>query len=940
MLVGRTGLSPVMVGRSAELDRLTRLLAAPAAPEIALIGGEAGIGKTRLVQELVARVPAGTLIISGQADPGSLGRPLELLLDAISGIQGVDQDLLEVVADGSRRSDERVDAGVQLIRTLAGGRRAVTVFEDLHWADSESVTLFERLADPDGGPMLLVGTYRPDHLTRRHPAGELVPRLERRHSVTHLRLDRLSPSDVSTLLGAIYGDSPSFRVVDALHSRTGGNPFFLEELLTQADSADLARLANQPLPWTLAEVIRAQLDELEPEERRVAEAAAVLGRKIPFDLLAVVTRSTEDDLISLLRSLVDKGLMVETESDVFTFRHALAREAIESALLGRERRQLHRAALDALREGVGTGDDHPRDSYGDYAAMARHAHGAGQYDDMVAAAREGARRYLALGSSYQGLELAELALSEAGDDCQLLALASRATWLIGLVGDSVALCERWLVACREAGDAAGECAARRLRVRLAYEAGEIALMERLVAELEASLDDHPNEEEKARTMHALAQSYMLLERTDEACRWADAAYELGRELGLREVVVGARVEKGSALTMTADRSQEGGELLLEAAEEAADLGEHVLAARAFNNAIWHTRSRIDVAEVRHWAERARDQAERGGFAAHAGAAHALSMSFLAAYEGDLSEARRWLEEGRRKDRGAIGSGKGLSYPLTQAGFALEAGDFEAAARFAAESNPPVEKTRIGVFGLNVHLASRLGDLETARAELGSLLGALDAARKLHQLDASTAHDIIAAGLRGGLTAPELRPLLEYAGGPRLEPLSPGDPWRQMLEAQLAEADGDTDAAYKGYAAAAAGFFDNFDSWPAQRGTAHVGTARTLIGLGHADEATPHAITGRELLGRWGGWRVEELEAVERRLRLGEPVAGPEALTPREREVVALLAEGLTNAELAERLFISPKTAAVHVSNILAKLGMASRTEVATFAVREGLAATT
>src|SRR5688500_2880083 len=88
MLVGRTGLSPVMVGRSAELDRLTRLLAATAAPEIALIGGEAGIGKTRLVQELVARVPAGTLVISGQADPGSLGRPLELLLDAISGIQG------------------------------------------------------------------------------------------------------------------------------------------------------------------------------------------------------------------------------------------------------------------------------------------------------------------------------------------------------------------------------------------------------------------------------------------------------------------------------------------------------------------------------------------------------------------------------------------------------------------------------------------------------------------------------------------------------------------------------------------------------------------------------------------------------------------------------------------------------------------------------------
>ena len=98
------------------------------------------------------------------------------------------------------------------------------------------------------------------------------------------------------------------------------------------------------------------------------------------------------------------------------------------------------------------------------------------------------------------------------------------------------------------------------------------------------------------------------------------------------------------------------------------------------------------------------------------------------------------------------------------------------------------------------------------------------------------------------------------------------------------------------------------------------------------------IAAEELLARWGGWRVDELEAVRRRLGRGGPVDGPEALTPREREVVALIAEGLTNAELAGRLYISPKTAAVHVSNVLAKLGMASRTEVAAWAIREGLGA--
>ncbi len=126
--------------------------------------------------------------------------------------------------------------------------------------------------------------------------------------------------------------------------------------------------------------------------------------------------------------------------------------------------------------------------------------------------------------------------------------------------------------------------------------------------------------------------------------------------------------------------------------------------------------------------------------------------------------------------------------------------------------------------------------------------------------------------------------------------------------------------------------------PAAIGTAHVGAARCYIALGDLGQARTQATQAAESLAKWEGWRVDELHAVQRRLGVGPGVDGPEALTPREREVVELLAEGLTNAELAERLFISPKTAAVHVSNILAKLGMASRSEVAAFAVREGMAA--
>jgi DNA-binding NarL/FixJ family response regulator len=122
-----------------------------------------------------------------------------------------------------------------------------------------------------------------------------------------------------------------------------------------------------------------------------------------------------------------------------------------------------------------------------------------------------------------------------------------------------------------------------------------------------------------------------------------------------------------------------------------------------------------------------------------------------------------------------------------------------------------------------------------------------------------------------------------------------------------------------------------------RADCHQGAARCLLALGDEPGALDHARQAARLLERWPGWRRDEVAALLRRLGDGEArVDGPVALTPREREVAALLADGLSNGEIARRLYISTKTASVHVSNILAKLGMTSRTEVATWAVRTGL----
>ncbi len=193
-------------------------------------------------------------------------------------------------------------------------------------------------------------------------------------------------------------------------------------------------LAEQPLPWTLAELVSRQLDGLSAEQRGVIEAAAVLGSRAPFDVVAVLSNRSEEQLIADLRSLVARGLLVEEDDDRFSFRHELVRDAVEDQLLGRERRRLHERALEVLRQSMGT----------DLADLARHAAGAGRYDEMVELARDGVAHYLDIGATHQALRLAVAALAEAPDDLDLLTGATRAAWLSGAHDEAWGHAERLL----------------------------------------------------------------------------------------------------------------------------------------------------------------------------------------------------------------------------------------------------------------------------------------------------------------------------------------------------------------------------------------------------------------------------------------------------------------------------------------------------------------
>jgi DNA-binding CsgD family transcriptional regulator len=922
MLVGRPGLSPVMVGRATELDRLDRLARLPDeddAPAVALIGGEAGIGKTRLVRELLDRFPDAH-VIAGQAEPGSLGRPFALVLDIV-GRHTEHAEQLAVVTDAQQPMEDRLNAAEAVFAELAKAGPTIAVFDDLHWADAPSTALFERLAEPGSGLAVLIGTYRPDGMTRRQPAAQMLPRLERRRAVTHLHLERLSLTETMAFLAAVYGRSLSYRVAEALHARTGGNPYFLEELLAAASGADPEQLYELPLPWSLGELVRGQLDELEPSERRILEAAAVLNARVSFDVLASVTETPEDELIKVLRSLIANGMLIETEDDVFSFRHALAREAIEADLLGREKRRLHEQALAALRAA----------SREDLGAIAHHAYGAGRYDEMIEAARKGARSYLRAGSTYQALQLAELGLSEAPDDLELLATAARAAWLAGLSEDAVVHAERLLAVARARDLRETESAALRLLVRLRWELGDIAAMEKCTNGLVELVDVLPRGEEVGNAMACIAQSAMLRDIPDGAIAWADRAIALADELELPAVRAWAQCEKGSALLMVPERIEEG-VMLLEAVADAAEaVGEYVVVARALNNRVRTGPFRPAPDEARAILARMRRAAERAGFDSLSGPGYWEGLATLAEWDGDLDGAIGLLEEGHRRQHTPM-RGHSSWYGAHEAGLALESGDLDKASQLFDELRPGVGALSTSWYGLAVHIACRRGDLAEARRLLPELVSLI----RLAGAEGQLLHDVASALLAAGATVDDVRPLLSPN---RIDPHAKGagSAWPSLLSGQLLEAAGQYDDAFTAYDDA--GTHGEKMLGNAPTGTALVGAARSLVALGRADEARPYAEKAAELLSRWRGWRVDDLHAVERRLGIGPDVAGPESLTPREREVVALLGQGLSNAELAARLYISPKTAAVHVSNILAKLGMTSRAEVAAFAAREGASST-
>ncbi len=372
----------MFVGRGEEIHRLQAVLGGANAGPVGavLLGGEAGVGKTRLLTEFRARAAADgvRVLIGGCVDLGDGARPYDPFVAALrpwlKSLPAEDFDRIVGPARSAVRqlipdleSGEEGEVRAQsptwatqstlylqvlgLVERIAADAATVIALEDLHWSDRSTRDLLRFLVrNLTHGGVMLIGTYRTDELNERHPLLTLLAELERTGQVARLELAPFTRSEVHEQLAGILGSPPDRPLVARLHERGGGNPFFTEELLAVAERGD------QRIGLTLRDMLLARVGGLSTTSRDVLRVVAVAGQSATHDVLARVTRMEPLEVAAALREAIDRHLLLAADNEVMQFRHGLLREAVFDELLPGERVALHAAVATAV-EAVHAGGD-------------------------------------------------------------------------------------------------------------------------------------------------------------------------------------------------------------------------------------------------------------------------------------------------------------------------------------------------------------------------------------------------------------------------------------------------------------------------------------------------------------------------------------------------------------------------------------------------------
>lgn len=832
------------------------------AGRVVLVHGEAGVGKTSLVNAFLASLSSERQVLRGACEPLTSPRPLGPLWDLVD--SGVPlHHLLSHDVDTAAAFRE-------LVRDLGRRPGSLLVFEDMHWADDATVDMLRFVVRRLGGVRtLLVMTYRNDEIAASHPLRLLLGEIAADPAVGRLSLAPLS----ERLVRELAADSN----VDAtrLWQRTRGNPFFVTEALAAGGSE---------IPETVSDFVLSRAGRLEPAARHLLDVAAVLE---PAGDLNVLLRAARSEHESLDRC-VDCGLL-GVRDGVPSFRHELARVAVYTAIPPGRRAFLHTAVLAELA-GYGAGP----------AVLAHHAAAAGDRVATRDLALKAAERAVQLGSHRQAAEQFARVLNALGanDDpsrVELMVRCSRELALSNQVDRATEQAERALTLARTLGDRRQEGDVLAWLSRLAWMSERVADAERLARSSVSLLEALPPGIELARAQATLAQQLATYFGRPEARTWAERALRTADDLGVEEIAAQATIDIGLVGALNGEFGAT--DLMRAGVELARDVGSDDPAARGLFQLV-----RVASVFLRH-DELDRSAAEAETFCDERGAE----------FWGDYSRAFR-------------------TQSLTQRSLWSEAIRVGTDVLNRTDEHSPTVRT------ITTAVAVGLARLRRGDADPDELLEL--AGRRAEPLGEPVGFGLWAARAERAWLTGELDAIVDALRDAWTRRPRTTDGWwnaEMWWWLHVAEA---PEAAERptGFAASVAG-----DWSTAATGFEHLGLpyyrALALAESGEEEQLRRALHTARALgavpLARLVARRLRAIGARDIP-RIGRAERSDTELTRREHDVLALLADGLRDAEIARRLHVSDRTVNHHVSAILRKLHSPSRTAAVAHAHRTGL----
>jgi DNA-binding CsgD family transcriptional regulator/tetratricopeptide (TPR) repeat protein len=992
--------SPTLIGRQAELARLEAAMerAAAGQPGVAIVAGEAGVGKTRLVEAMAARagdrgrrvLVGGCVSLSAEVAPFAAIiealRPLtrDLGPDELGAVLGPRaRELAPLLPDLERVEEAASATGISpdtshgrllelllgALTRLAARQPVVLIVEDIHWADRSTIDVLAFLARSlRSAPVLLVITYRTDEPGGGRDLLPLIAELSRREGVERIELRRLNRAEVGDQLSAILGVPAASSLTEAVFGRSEGNAFFSEELLA-------AETVAGALPPTLRDVLTARLAALSPEAQELARMASAAGRRFTESTLSEIAGVDVTAFGAALREAIHHQILVRQSGDGgdrLAFRHSLMQEVLHGDLLPSERRRLHTACALVIEERI---RDEPDDAIL-ASELAYHWQAADEPERALPASISAGLAAESAGAQNEAAVQFERALalldelSDVPADLPLdrVGLLERAA--ANLQGDPARAVDHITKALRLVRPDEDPAHAGTLHAALGrylWESGDATAALAACREAVRLVPAEPPSVARARVAAGLGQILMIMAHSDEGVGYSQEAVRIAAQTGARAIESHALDTLGILTAYLGD--VEGGLAMLwrslEIAQEIASVDDISRAYGNITDVLIFGAGRYD--EAGDLGMRAIGPADEPTFTGVPAAVLHADIILARYLAGRWDDAAACLARAHLQP--ASGAGE-IALGIRAAQLAVGRGEFEVAssmlaplvrqlenaddmqwiaplaaarAELAIWKGDPTDALRSIDEGLTiVHLSvganvSRIGPILAlgvrAAADLGGRrdgrhrrVAGADAAREkgaAHLAAMRSARDEVAARWPVHIRLADPHLALCEAEATRFVGRGDPDAW--------AEAARQFEVVPQPYTRAYARFREGTALLAAHRDVQRARSAlreahQTAVDIG----AAPLQATVEDVARRG---RVELTVSAA----AAQSSAADFALTAREQEILGLLAIGLTNREIAERLFITEKTAGHHVSNILAKLGVSRRAEAAAEAVRLGIA---